>query len=88
MDNSYKTDIYSNNIYLKELEKREKLDLEKKESRNKESDKWNRFLNLARVNFNACTVPKPTGLPRHLPEASRIGLCFRRFFSSTNKEQV
>ena len=46
MDNSYKTDIYSNNIYLKELEKREKLDLEKKESRNKESDKWNRFLNL------------------------------------------
>ena len=30
MDNSYKKDIYSTNLYLQELEKLEKLDLEKK----------------------------------------------------------
>ena len=30
MDNNYKKDIYSTNIYLQELERLEKLDLEKK----------------------------------------------------------
>ena len=30
MDNRYKKDIYSTNLYLQELEKLEKLDLEKK----------------------------------------------------------
>ena len=30
MDNSYEKDMYSTNLYLQELEKLEKLDLEKK----------------------------------------------------------